>query len=45
MPTDLEAKEDFASSFSNWSSIALMSIQMCATTATTIYLARKERYK
>ena len=45
MSSDLEAKKTFAGKLSNWSSIILMTIQMAATTATIIYLARNGRYK
>ena len=45
MPGDLKAYKEFAELLCNWSTIVLSSIQMCATTITIIYLARKERYK
>lgn len=45
MSGDLKADKEFAKSLCNWSTIVLSSIQICATTITIIYLARKERYK
>ena len=45
MSEALENKKTFASKLTNWTSIVLMSLQVCATIVTIIYLAMNDRYK